>query len=363
MKPNRGHISRWWLLAPSVLLALALLACSYLGYVSPGVCGLAALPPFAFPVVWIVSVLWLGLLVLCGQWRQSLVPFAALVAAGPAALTYCPVNSVGTETDTPGAALTVMTYNTYGWAQGDTAIAEYIVSAGYDIVAPQESAPEAPSAEIVRRAYAYSDTVHVAGTVCVPMLFSRYPIVRHEAIAFPANATNTNGAAAFWVDVRGRQVIVVNAYFQITGLSPEVRRGWREMLHGEKERDSLRASMEPVVRAIVRSSRVRSAQVDAVARFIERHAGEALIVLGDFNDSPLSYTHQRLVRHLSDAYVDAARGPGYTYRSNAIRQRIDNVLYTPASFRAAWCAVLPAGSLSDHQPVGARLEMVSRQRR
>jgi endonuclease/exonuclease/phosphatase family metal-dependent hydrolase len=70
----------------------------------------------------------------------------------------------------------------------------------------------------------------------------------------------------------------------------------------------------------------RSIQVDRVRRHIET-SPYPVIVAGDFNDTPISYTYHRMRRGLKDAFVEAGYGAGFTYRGKYPPNRIDYILY------------------------------------
>ena len=70
----------------------------------------------------------------------------------------------------------------------------------------------------------------------------------------------------------------------------------------------------------------RALQVDRVRRHIES-SPYPVIVAGDFNDTPVSYTYRRMRRGLKDAFVEAGYGAGFTYRGKYPPNRIDYILY------------------------------------
>lgn len=70
----------------------------------------------------------------------------------------------------------------------------------------------------------------------------------------------------------------------------------------------------------------RALQVDRVRRHMET-SPYPVIVAGDFNDTPVSYTYRRMRRGLKDAFVEAGYGAGFTYRGKYPPNRIDYVLY------------------------------------
>ena len=81
-------------------------------------------------------------------------------------------------------------------------------------------------------------------------------------------------------------------------------------------------------RRMRRSIRQRPAQVNAVVKDIEDSDRKA-IVLGDFNDTPLSYTYHRLSRGRKDSFVTSGKGFGASYRDFWPLLRIDYVLLPP----------------------------------
>ena len=70
----------------------------------------------------------------------------------------------------------------------------------------------------------------------------------------------------------------------------------------------------------------RALQVDRVKRHIET-SPYPVIVVGDFNDTPVSYTYRKMRRGLRDAFVEAGYGAGFTYRGKYPPNRIDYILY------------------------------------
>lgn len=97
----------------------------------------------------------------------------------------------------------------------------------------------------------------------------------------------------------------------------------------------------------------RAAQVQIVRDVIE-HSPYPMIVVGDFNDVPASYTYHTLSHGLEDAYMRANwLKTGHTFYKHHVGIRIDYVLHSP-SF-AVLSADRPKVDYSDHYPVRATL--------
>ena len=97
-----------------------------------------------------------------------------------------------------------------------------------------------------------------------------------------------------------------------------------------------------------RSITQRPKQVEEVIKDIDACPVRSA-VLGDFNDNPLSYTVHRLLRGRKDAFVQAGKGFGATFRTFWPLLRIDYIL-CPRDLQAVSYEV-PKVKYSDHYPV------------
>jgi endonuclease/exonuclease/phosphatase (EEP) superfamily protein YafD len=52
-----------------------------------------------------------------------------------------------------------------------------------------------------------------------------------------------------------------------------------------------------------------------------------VIVAGDFNDTPVSYSYRKIRKGLNDSFVESGYGAGFTYHGNYPPNRIDYILY------------------------------------
>jgi endonuclease/exonuclease/phosphatase family metal-dependent hydrolase len=70
----------------------------------------------------------------------------------------------------------------------------------------------------------------------------------------------------------------------------------------------------------------RALQAQVVKNYVDR-SPYPVIVLGDFNDTPVSYSYRKIRKGLNDAFVKSGYGAGFTYRGNYPPNRIDYILY------------------------------------
>ena len=94
-------------------------------------------------------------------------------------------------------------------------------------------------------------------------------------------------------------------------------------------------------------SRAITERPKQVARVLK--ASDNAVVLGDFNDTPISYTYIRLLRGRHDAFTASGKGWGATHRSLWPLLRIDYILY-PEQLKSTLCTIDKV-HYSDHYPV------------
>ena len=71
----------------------------------------------------------------------------------------------------------------------------------------------------------------------------------------------------------------------------------------------------------------RSYQAEKIASLVNA-SPYPVIVTGDFNDTPNSYSYYQISRYLSDAFIENGRGFSNTYKGSFPSFRIDFILYS-----------------------------------
>ncbi|MFV0483431.1 MAG: endonuclease/exonuclease/phosphatase family protein [Bacteroidales bacterium] len=102
--------------------------------------------------------------------------------------------------------------------------------------------------------------------------------------------------------------------------------------------------------------RKRAEQVDALLAGIE-DCPYPVLVCGDFNEPPVSYTHGSITKKTSDSFEKRGRGIGSTYRGKLPFLRIDYVFYSDKMFNPTIYQNLEIGD-SDHYPVYVGFELL-----
>jgi endonuclease/exonuclease/phosphatase family metal-dependent hydrolase len=107
-----------------------------------------------------------------------------------------------------------------------------------------------------------------------------------------------------------------------------------------------------------RSFQRRQMLSDAI--LLSKELRHPVVVMGDFNDRPISVVHRSLRKHFTDAFTATGQRWGATFKLGPIPFRLDHI-YVSDSIRVIDCQVR-ADELtrvaSDHRPVIASVEIV-----
>lgn len=106
--------------------------------------------------------------------------------------------------------------------------------------------------------------------------------------------------------------------------------------------------IKSVIGKIKRATNMRTDQALQAKSFIDTSPYPTL-VLGDFNDTPLSFTYRQLAKGYKDAFKKKGNGIGITYGGAVPGLRIDYILASKEiEFKSYNC---PKVDLSDHYPI------------
>ncbi len=340
----------------NIATILLMLLVGYSGHIDPASHATLANAGLLFPAFLAINAAFLVFWVVF-KFKGIVIPFVGyLLCYGPMR-TYMPFNL---SAEPPVGAIKVMTYNvqmyrTMGTADTFSAdtIAAYILRSGADLVCVQEGYHRLDFDSTFRARYPYISEQQKPGADDFVALYSRFPIRRTEIIDYPSVG---NMSVAFYLDINGQKVLVVNNHLESNALDSNDKSGFGSLIKGHLDKDSARSESTRLIDKLATASRKRAPQAEAVARYIANHrTGHRVIVCGDFNENPLGYAHTRIGSDLTDCYAATANGIGRTFNQSHMYVRIDH-LFCSDDITPYACAVDNHFAASDHYPVACWLK-------
>ena len=345
-------------IAVNLVIILAMLVTGFADLLDPRSWPVLATGGYAFPIFVLANfgmiIVWMFI-----SKKHILIPFIGLVVAYVPVMQFCPVHASG---EVPLGALKVMTYNTWNFGNShdhskETSVEDtrrkmlqYIADEDCHIVCLQEASLNGPIHadidSILSPKLPYLDTCKIEGGTML-MVLSKYPIKKHEALKYESKG---NLSAAFYLDVNGKELIILNNHLETNKFSTEEKQQFGEMVKGDMGRSGIKTESKFVLKKLGAAAAVRAPQAEAVASYVRMHKGRSMIVCGDFNDIPISYARRTIAKELEDCYVSTAMGPGFTYHRNGMYVRIDNVMCTDDLDSYSF-HVDKKCTISDHYPV------------
>lgn len=151
---------------------------------------------------------------------------------------------------------------------------------------------------------------------------SRYPIIHKGDVVHPGSSSMTIYSD---IVVDSDTFRVYNNHLQSFRLR-RVEGNLLSEIAGEEKGSSM-DNISGIYRSLKQGFASRALQVDRVRRHMES-SPYPVIVVGDFNDTPVSYTYHVMRRGMNDAFVEAGYGAGFTYSGKYPPNRIDYILYS-----------------------------------
>lgn len=195
--------------------------------------------------------------------------------------------------------------------------------------------------------YGSHDPSNVDGVV----VFSKYPFDYLGAIDVQGA---TGGAMVLDVNVNGDTVRLYNLHLQSTSYNQVNNEQSLSTLFGTQNTQEREQAAIRTTRALRDGFRLRSLQADTLAT-VMANSPHSLLVAGDMNSAPLSYTYQKVRGDLMDAFRTAGEGYGYTYRPMKGLFRIDFAFYDPKRYECVGYES-PYLEYSDHNPIVVNLK-------
>lgn len=228
--------------------------------------------------------------------------------------------------------------------------ANYIDSIAPDILCIQESSSGEFEKHMPSKFESYNKAINSELEV-----YSKFPIVAQSDSII--HQQDIDGASrSMWVDIKiyNDTIRVFNNHLASTMIKSEDD---RYLTSREFIADSLREDkLTDIISRFKNSSKLRAQHADSLVNIIA-NSPYSIIVCGDFNDTPMSYTYRSISKGLNDAFQECGVGYSYTFRGFLNTLRIDYIL---ASKNIAFKSYTSDNEieLSDHYPITARFTVM-----
>lgn len=361
-----------WLIYASNIFFLILLGLSMAVWkIPPQSITILSYLGLAFPIVLLLNIVYILFWLIFLKWKFALVDIIVMALCWNVISTYCPIHFRNQEV--AEGSIKILTYNVKGfdWKKGNEArenpIFDYILSCDADIVCMQEfvASKKKDKNDIISeqevnkimKDYPYHSITRFIETMPNSLsiaCYSKFPIERTVHIK---SYTAFNGAILHELDIDGRRVTLFNCHLQTNGITKEDKRLYSDFLN-KKDKEMLNDVAHNIVKRMDIAYKRRAVQSDTIANWIERQKKKTkntIIVCGDFNDTPISYTYNKMRGDMLDAYAETGLGPGISYYEDMFWFRIDYIMHT-RNIESYNCTVDKV-KYSDHYPVWAYLKI------
>lgn len=338
-------------IAINLVFVVAMIFCVYSAKLPPQLYPRVSYFGLMFPFFWVANIVFV-LFWLLFKWKCIVIPMVGMLLCAHAIRAYCPFN---VSTTPPGDCLKVLSYNVMSFGDDksmpweENPIVQYLVQSDADIICLQEA-----TNSYVEQAFASLEALypyrHIEKDPDSYVAFlSKYPIVSSKRIDY---ASINNCSIAHEVAVGNDTIIVINNHLESYRLSPEDKEDYRSIIRNYKnpEENHTETKYLSLTEKLSTHDSIRGIQTDSVAKYIDGNRHRPMIVCGDFNTSPISYTHHRLTEYLNDAYTRSGNGTGFSYNRSGMYFRIDNILVSP-DIEAYGAVVDRSIKTSDHYPI------------
>lgn len=184
-------------------------------------------------------------------------------------------------------------------------------------------------------------------------IFSSLPIKETGTITYDGDENRENNEFIFAdIAVKGKTIRFINAHLASVGLDNKDYVRIENPTEGTQE--EIEQDVLQIAKRLHRAFKRRAVQVEALKKAIQ-DSPYPVVLAGDFNDTPTSYTYHQVDQLLADSFMGAGKGFSKTYAKGFVPLRIDYIFHDP-SLKAFNYKVVPK-VLSDHYPIYVELEL------
>lgn len=355
------------MLLANIAVAILLIITMFASRISPEKIALPALTTLIFPLTIALNLFFVAFWLFARKW-QFLISLVLLFLCSKQIADTIPLHFGKTKAAETSNTIKIMSYNTMLFAHlkkhtsnNPNPIIKHILASDADIVCLQEFAvsPKKNSdyltqSDIYRifKKYPYKHIEYRqeenwkrSGIAT----FSKFPILKKENIS----TQNDYGVSIYSDIVIGNDTVrLFNNHLESNRLT-ERDRHLPIDLTDDFNSQKLTGTTKQLSRKLFIAYKRRAKQADNIAAEIKKSPYKVL-VCGDFNDVPASYTYSKIKGNLTDAFSESGFGLGLTLNLTIYRFRIDYLLFD-ANYFVADELIIDKVKYSDHYPIHAKI--------
>ena len=361
-------IGKWAIITINVMILVVFVISAYSDHISPHFSVLFSYLGMLFPFIFAATGFWLIVLLIVRKWRWSIAYMLMILICWGAISTYFPFHFK--TKNVPDDCIKLLTYNVMKFEHEKShsqnkpnQILKYIANSKADIVCIQEYAAMQSGNHLTEndikkalKSYPHSKILKLKQSkrkeIIGMAIFSKFPILSFKEIPFESVY---NGAFVAELDINGKKTTLINNHLESNKLSMEERAEYYGLT---KEFDSQKFDdlTTKITKRLTPAFKERAEQATIVSEYIKNNTNPYIIVCGDFNDTPISYSRYKVKGDLRDAFVDTGKGLGISYNRHRFLFRIDYILHSK-NIKAYNCTVDKSIRNSDHYPVWTYLQL------
>lgn len=326
----------------SLTISVAILVSYFQSYYPPTKVGLLAFSGFGFPYLWAIGAIAFVLLLIVHSRVSSLTLFVSLIATFAGATSI--VNFVPDKDEvSEGKKIKVMTFNIGYFCKSNNGkdivikqMKEFFADVDADIICLQE----APTGNMMKKdlddmdykaafGYQYQAFDHYAekrepyGTTA-QVILSKYPIEIDKSISLSADQHLMPSV----VDIDGQKIKLINCHMESIRLLPDQIEAVNKVQHADiRKRDKTKTELKKTYDKMKQAFINRQVQTDTLVNVI-KSADMPVVVCGDFNDTPISYTYRQIKDLLEDTFSHSFMSIGDTFNGDLPKLRIDYIFHS-----------------------------------
>lgn len=251
-----------------------------------------------------------------------------------------------TDEDFTVLSYNVRLFNLFNWIENENVpenIKRFVEQQNPDIICFQEYSK---SAKFEFNDYKFRHIIMHGNKIKTGQaIYSKYRIIDKGEIMLPQSDNNVVYADI----IKGNDTIrVYSIHLQSINISPDIH---------EKLDES---NSKRILRRISSAFKEQQLQSELIKSHMDDFKGKK-IICGDMNNSAFSYVYRNVRGDLNDAFIEAGKGFGATYRYEYYPARIDYILVDPV-FEVKEFNTFSDFRNSDHFPIMARLRIKSKEK-